>query len=165
MSISNDIVFSIKTDRLCALVIATNTPTGVDIAIYYQGSYARSFVPVFSAYGKKIPFTLNSIKAYTKNIFKVRSDKLAKAYNDHVREMERLKSVGYIFDEVNLKIDTQVTANDWGRIGTDMSMFIKFNEDFYKKIMASGYRNIHLTGGFGAYGLSLSGTINAPRYE
>lgn len=165
MSISNDIVFNIKADRMCALVVATNTPVGVDIAIYYQGSYSRSFIPVFSAYGKKIPFTLNSVKAYAKNIFKVRSDKLAKAYNDHVREMERLKSVGKIFDEVNLSIDTKVTANDWGQIGTDMSMFIKFNPEFYTKIMASGYKNIRLTGGFGAFGLSLSGTINAPRYE
>ena len=107
---------------------------GVNVNIYYPKD-SGEFIPVFT--GSKA--------------------KLDAKFHAAMADEARLKNLDEVFKGVEFNIRTSVQGEGCRAIGTEMEMYLRFNEQFYTDVIAKGYKDIQLSGVLFGYGMLLKG--------
>ena len=129
---------------------------GVNVNIYYPKD-SGEFIPVFTANGKKIPFSEKAVYAYAERILSGSKAKLDAKFHAAMADEARLKNLDEVFKGVEFNIRTSVQGEGCRAIGTEMEMYLRFNEQFYTDVIAKGYKDIQLSGVLFGYGMLLKG--------
>ena len=155
--ISNSIVFTAIILSQFVMVRAWDDSCGaVNVNIYYPKPNGE-FTPVFIAHGKKIPFSEKAVYAYVERILSGGKSKLDAKFKAILSDEQRLKSLDEVFKGVEFNIRTSVQGEGCRAIGTEMEMYLRFNEQFYTDVIAKGYKDIQLSGVLFGYGMLLKG--------